>query len=252
MSLEQIEQALVAYRGFPKLIGIIGGEPQMYSKFRELCKMMQRHYNKNKYMLFTSINPKSHKYAGSINQTFGHCAYHPHAKDAEEIWKHQPITLSICDLVPDLNLRSALIDDCWVQRKWCPTITDDGAFFCEVGAAIAKLQGLRGWELRDDDKVWWQKTPNEFFEQLDLCQLCGMPIPMERQLMKERKQKISPSFLKLLEDNDLPIGDYELFEDTISIQEMKEALPNWTPGVYKPSQRHEVFQYSTIDWSQYE
>lgn len=253
MPLEQVEAALKAYRGFPRYIGIIGGEPQFYQNFDDLCKLLQRYYNRNKYILFTSIDPQRVHNASLVSATFGHVAFHAHTKAQEEIYEHQPITIAIRDAVPDEKLKNELISDCWVQRKWCPTVTDDGAFFCEVGAALAKLQGIKGWPFYDDDKrVWWRKSPAEFGDQLELCQLCGMAIPMKRQKMIDRCQKISPSFLEMLKRNKLPIGDYELFDQIISVKEMKEALPNWTPGTYKISQLREHFCYSTINWNQYE
>jgi hypothetical protein len=75
---------------------------------------------------------------------------------------------------------------------------------------------------------------------------------MERQKMEEKQQKISPSFLKILRDNNLPTGNYELFDKQITIKEMVECVPNWKPGVYKTELLYETFPFSTIDFSKFE
>lgn len=245
MTLEQVEQALQSYYGFKGLIGIIGGEPLLHPQFKEICEIIRVYYPAQKMHLFTSIDPVKSKYASDIKKTFAHIAYHPHNEVQEATHFHQPLTIAIKDVVKNKQLRADLIDDCAVQRKWCPTITNDGAFFCEVGASIAKLLGVKGWDVLPD---WWIKEPKDFGYQKEICQYCGMCIPMERQLMSNKKQKISPSFLAIVEN----AGDYELFDKEITVKEMKEALPTWTPLFYKDEQiLTESFQFSTLDWNKY-
>ncbi|MEN6306906.1 MAG: radical SAM protein [Anaerohalosphaeraceae bacterium] len=251
MSLDDIEAALISYTGFPGRIGIMGGEPQFHKQFDEVCRLVQKHIPKDKPILFTSVNPATSKWSDVIRETFPHTEFHPHTEEQESTYEHQPLTIACADAVKDKALRQALIEDCWVQRKWCPTVTDDGAFFCEIGASLAKLTGMKGWPLKQDGRQWWKRTPSEFGDQLDLCQLCGMCIPMKRQKMADKKQKISPSFLKVLEENGLPVGIYELFDREITPKEMRAALPTWTPGIYRTEQLSERFSYSTIDWSRY-
>lgn len=246
MSLDQIENALIAYKGWPSNIGIMGGEPQFHPNFDKVCSLIQTYAPRNKVILFTSINPQTSKWSNIIRDTFFHYEYHPHTEEQEKTYEHQPLTISIKDAVKDFGIRSRLINDCWVQRKWCPSVTNDGAFFCEIGAGIAKLQGILGWVVEEG---WWERTHASFGYQLELCQLCGMAIPMRRQKMSNKKQLISPSFLQLLKDNSLPIGDYELFDREITVSEMKDILPFWTPGIYRTKQKKENFKYSTLNWT---
>lgn len=248
MSLEVLEEALISYLGFPGLIGIIGGEPLLHPQFKEICELIRKYYPPEKMHLFTSVNPETSKYKPDIKNTFCHIAYHPHTKDQEAIHYHQPITIAIKDVVKNEKLKNDLINDCCAQRKWCPTITIDGAFFCEIGAAIARIVGFKGWLPMPG---WWKREPKEFGLQIELCQYCGMCIPMERQLMSNKKQKISPSIFALLKSKNLPIGDYELFDRAITVKEMKEALPNWKPLLYKDEQMNEVFEFSTLNWKEY-
>jgi hypothetical protein len=248
MSLEQFEEALKSYQGFNGLIGIIGGEPLMHPKFREMCELIRKYYPPTKMHLFTAIDPAKSKFRDIIPSTFYYIAYHAH--DKEDEFSHQPLTIAIKDVVEDEKLKDELIDKCWLQEKWCCTITDDGAFFCEVGASIAKLMGRKGWDITSDPK-WWMRTPDQFGDQLDMCQLCGMCVPMERPKMAVHEELISSSFLKLLVDNNLPIGEYKLFDRKITVEEMIKAIPTWTPGIYKPEQMQEVFQYCKVDLKKY-
>lgn len=246
MTLEQFETALLSYNGFPGLIVIIGGEPLLHPKFREICEIIRKHHIPQKMHLFTSIDINKSKYKDDIAKTFYHIAYNPHIET--EYNYHQPMTIAIKDVVKNEQLRKDLINDCPVQRKWCPTITNEGAFFCEVGASISRLMNVSGWEIKPG---WWHRKPEEFGYQLELCQYCGMCIPMETQHISNNKQKISPSFLKILKDNNLPTGDYELFDKEITVKEMKESVKNWHPLLYKEALLTETFQHSTLDWSKY-
>ena len=247
LSLPAVEQALVSYGGFPGLIGIMGGEPLAHPQFKEVCEIIRNYYPPSKMHLWTSIEPATSKYKTDISKTFQHVAYHPHTPEQEAGFYHQPSTLASKDMVVDLNLRAALIDDCWLQRKWCPAVTIDGAFFCEVAGSIARISGKQGWPV---ESGWWKRMP-PYTDQIDLCELCGICVPMERQKMSDKKQKISPSFLKLLQDTGRPIGEYELVTEPMTVAQMKAALPNWTPSCYKEGQLGEVFPHSTIDWSKY-
>jgi hypothetical protein len=243
MSLDMIDKSLKSYNGVPGLIGVIGGEPLVHPEFELICLLIQKYYSPNKMYLFTSIDPWKHRLSKIIISTFGYIAYHP--KD-QRIFKHQPLTIAIKDVVRNEQLRKDLINDCWVQRKWCPTITNDGAFFCEVGASIAKLMNRKGWDV---DHNWWRRTPDQFGDQLDICNFCGMCIPLRSQETSNKVQYISPSFLRLLQENNLPIGEYILFDKEVTIDEMRSIISTWTPGYYKEEQFSEGFVFSTLDWS---
>jgi hypothetical protein len=249
MALDYFENALRCYQGFAGQIGIIGGEPLLYPQLNEACEIIRRYFSKNKMMIFTSIDPQKSKYRDAIFQTFGDIPYHPHTEEQESAFAHQPLTIAIKDVIKNEKLRLALIEDCWVQRKWCPTVTDDGAYFCEVGASIAKLLGVKGWPV---EPHWWEREPRDFGEQREMCQYCGMCIPMACQKMKDKKQKISPSFLKLLQDRNLPTGEYEIFDRQILRTEMKKAQPNWKPGIYKKEQLSECFIFSSLNFDNFE
>ncbi len=251
MSLEKIEQALIVYKKFPSIVGIMGGEPLLHPNFDAVCDLINKHLPYGKAMLWTSIDIRKSKWFDNIVPTFANVAYNPHTEDQKNIFPHHPSTIAIKDVIKDVKLRNALIDDCWLQRKWCPTVTDDGAFFCEVAAGLAKLQGIKGWDLTYDGKEWWRRTPDEFGYQKELCRLCGMAIPMTGQLQSDNIEYMSPSFLRMLQDNNLPVGDFILFDKEITIEDIKKALPTWRPGIYKAEQLSEQFNYSTINLEEF-
>jgi hypothetical protein len=249
MDLDYFKEALRCYTGWKqRCLGIMGGEPLLHPQFSEICKLIRESELHGKYALWTSIDTTKSKYAEDVRETFRRVAYHPHTEDQKTKYGHQPMTIAIKDAIKDKKLRNALIDDCWLQRKWCPVVTDDGAFFCEAAASIAKLMGIKGWKL---EPQWWMKRPEQFGYQKDLCQYCGISIPMETQHLSDKVEKISPSILEILKTNNLPIGEYELFDREITVEEMVAALPRWRPGIYKAEQERENFQWSTLDWSKW-
>jgi len=249
MGLDYFEKALVSYQGIKSPIGIIGGEPLLHFKFKEICDIMLKYYPREKYVLFTSIDPDKSKYKEIIEKTFGIVAYHPHTPEQEITHLHQPLTIAIKDVIKNEKLKKDLINDCWVSRRWCGTITNKGGYFCEVGAAIAQIIDVSGWDI---EPRWWEKEPSEFGSQLNLCEYCGMCIPMERQLMSDKKQKISLSVLQALKEKGLHTGDFELHVREITLDDIKKAVKTWTPGKYKDEQMAEKDEFSTIDWGNYE
>jgi hypothetical protein len=230
----------------------MGGEPLLHPELDKLCRIIRRWPKRP--IVFTSIDPAKSKWHDDLVRSKARIEYHAHDKEQESSFWHQPLTIAIKDAIPDPELRAAMIDDCWLQRYWCPTVSRNGAFFCEVAAAIAQLMGVKGWPLyKEDGSAWWNRTPDEFGYQKELCQYCGMAIPMHRQRMSNRVQRISPSFLALLKENNLPTGEYELFDEVVTVSEIKEALPDWTPGIYRKKQLRErdYYKYSTINWNEW-
>jgi len=249
MDLNYFEKALKSYIGFINPIGIIGGEPLSLNNFNEYCDITRKHFPKHQCILFTSIDPVKNKFKEDIEKTFGIVAYHPHTKEQELTHYHQPLTIAIKDVIKNDRLKKDLINDCWCQRRWCHTITDMGGYFCEVGAAIARILNVSGWDI---ENKWWDKEPKNFGYQLELCEYCGMCIPMELQLMSDKKQKISKSVIEIINKAGLNIGSYELFDQEITIEYIKKNVSNWRPGKYKDEQIAEKDEFSTIDWGNYE
>ena len=236
MTLEQIGKALDSLKTWPNKIGIIGGEPLLHPEFVQICELIMGKFPPPKMGLWTSGGKNYQELLPLINRTFGFVAYNEHNEEQLQTCKHQPLTIAIKDVIKDDNIRKTLIDDCWVQRTWCATINHFGAYFCEVAAAQDVLlnEGQNAWPVVPG---WWKKTPDQFKDQVDkLCDNCGMAIPMERELIKNKTEKISPSILSTFREKNLKKvsdNDIELFNYQISKDEIIKNIPTWTPGNYR-------------------
>lgn len=239
MDLDFFEKALDSLEEWPSRIGIIGGEPILHPKFKEICLILQKKFPREKLGLWTSGGIRYEEYKDLIDQTFGMLAYNEHNEHQKTTCKHQPITIAIKDVVKDEKYRKQLIEDCWVQKTWCPTISPKGAFFCEVAYAIdAILDGPGGYPV---EKNWWKRKPKDFKDQVDrYCQHCGMAIPMERELLKTKIEKFSPANLELFKKHKLlrlEEKDVEIFDKELTVEEMEENKKTWDPGNYRGDTR---------------
>jgi hypothetical protein len=246
MSLEQIDNALSCYTGIPcRKVGIIGGEPILHSQFAEVCELVRNYFPRWRVQLFTSISDS--KYNDIVAGTFGDVAVNEHTMFQNAVGLHQPFTLALKDMVEDENLRTELIKDCWFGKNWCGTVNINGAFHCEIAAAIAYLIGAKGWDVTPN---WWEKEDVE--DQIYLCQLCGACIPMERQHPVNKKQKMSPSIIQLMKEKNLLIGDYEVVDKPLTIEYMAKWAKTWDPGNYRGDIKQGMSLGSTIDWNKWE
>lgn len=239
MSLEQIERALLTYRGFKGYIGIMGGEPLYHKDFLEVCSLIRSIYPKNKMALWTSGHPtKWEEYKEDINRTFQFVAYNEHSDEQKNFQLHQPLTISIDEVIEDESVKSQLIDGCWVQRTWCCSVNYYGAYFCEIAAAIDYLMndGANALSVVDN---WWFMTPDDpkFKQQRDiLCGKCGMCIPMERESIRNTKEKVTPLLLQEMRDKGLSKmsdDDVEIFDIKFTKDDIIKQIPKWYPGNYR-------------------
>lgn len=235
MDLESIKRGLLSLKGFPQKIGIIGGEPTLHPEFKRICKLIQKLIQPWKIDLFTTGGKRYEKYKGLIQDTFGFVAYNEHSEKQVSICLHQPITVAIQDVIDDEDLKNELIDKCWVQERWCPTINHKGAFFCEVAAAIDNLlDGPGGWKPED---YWWNKDPIDFKEQIDrYCGHCGMPIPLQREIVGSPKLRFSRANLELFRQHGLRrVSDLDvvIFDGKLTKVEVEENRIGWEPWNYR-------------------
>lgn len=228
---EKVIQSLEEWKG---IIGIIGGEPLLHPKFPEICEIMRKYFPKTKYQLFTSHKENFKKYKPILDETFEYFAYNEHNDAQKELCKFQPLTIAIGEVIKNEKLKAQLIDDCWVQKKWCPAVNNKGGFFCEVAAALdVILDGPGGYDI--NDKNWWKKAPEAFKDQADrYCNLCGMAIPIERELIKNIKEKFTPELYNKFVQNGQKHMDnntVEIFDRILSDKEVLEKLYSgeWQP-----------------------
>jgi len=237
MDLDMFRKAIRSLEGWPNGIGIIGGEPTIHPQFREICYILKDELRvpKPKLGLWTSGGVRYEQHKDLIDQTFRMVALNPHTELQKNVCLHQPLTIASEDVIEDKEYLWALIDDCWAQRAWCPSIAPKGCFFCEVAYALdVLLDGQGGYPIEPN---WWRKEPRDFRDQVErYCRYCGMAIPMQRVPLGSGKELISPTLLELFKQHNLRrLGedDVEVFDRKLTKEEIAKNRANWFPWDYR-------------------
>ena len=101
-----------------------------------------------------------------------------------------------------------------LKNTWSATITPKGAFFCEIAAALDMLfDGPGGWPV---EKGWYNRTPEEFGEQLQWCELCSLCLDVPQRISCEDIDDICPTLLEKLKEVGSPkikAGNYCLHDE---------------------------------------
>lgn len=102
-------------------------------------------------------------------------------------------------------------DNCWLQNEWSAGITPKGCFFCEVAGVLDMLlDGPGGWPI---EPGWWKRTPEEFGDQLQWCELCGFALQTFTRDSSEEVDDMSPEWyerLKAVKSPKLASGRYNV------------------------------------------
>jgi hypothetical protein len=177
MSLSKIEEAILSLQDFPGRIGLMGGEPALHPDFEAICNLFIKLIPDKRRREFWTSGYKWEEYKNIRELTFDIdlVHYNDHSKP-EEGW-HQPLLISIDEVVENKEKMWKLINNCWVQRRWSASITPKGAFFCEVAAALHHaLDGPDGWEVKPG---WWKSTEDQYAKQKEFaCLKCSAALPM--------------------------------------------------------------------------
>lgn len=172
MGLGEVENALQSLEGWPRVIGMMGGEPTAHPDFEAICELYQKYFPREQCGLWTSGGKGFEKHKELITKTFRTILYNDHS----ETGKHQPWMIASEEIIPDEKLRNELIDNCWIQKMWSPSINPKGAFFCEIAAVFDLLFDMGGGYPTEKD--WWRKDVTDFQDQREkYCGLCSMGIP---------------------------------------------------------------------------
>jgi len=237
MDLDMVEKAIKSLKGYSGQIGIMGGEPTMHPRFKEICELVEKLIpNRCQRALWTN-GLKWEKYEEIIKKTFDSdlIVYNDHQN--MEVGEHQPLLVAAEEILDDRELMWRLIGNCWVQWRWAASITPKGGFFCEVAAAQDYLfDGPGGYPL---EKNWWNKNPNEFMDQVKrYCPSCSGAIPMERVSSHAVYDLVSPGNLKRLQALGSPKiikGKYKIFSKKLTETDIKRVINNgWTPWSHRP------------------
>jgi hypothetical protein len=248
MNLETFERAVKSMEGWNgpnKLIGIIAGEPTLHSEFEQISrrfselwggpltgngKLPIKDFNRfaierlfdraNGRGLWTSLGAGFYKHYETIMEVYGHWNTNTHEMGGQ----HQALLISRKDYIASTGISDdqwvSNRDNCWVQKLWSASINDKGAYFCEVAAAIDRLyfNGAHAWPV---EQGWWQRSPADFKDQLDLCNWCGLAQPGPSQLDVLERDIISQENVAKLREVGSPAvkkDKFELFDVGLHLQ----------------------------------
>jgi len=168
MSLGYFKAAVDAIQGTPTLVGVMGGEPLLHPRFKNICLYLQKKFSPDKLALWSTLDKRFKKYAPLIASTFGLVL--PNGHSHSRIF-HSPVLVSSQKVLGRRFIHA--VDNCWIQKSWSASINPQGAYFCEVAAAIDLI--LRTGTAFDIRAGWWRKKPQHYTAQVKaLCSKCGI------------------------------------------------------------------------------
>lgn len=250
MDMETVKKAILSLEGFPGRIGIMGGEPCLHPKFREILAVLRELVPDKSRREFWTAGFKWKEYRGDILETFNQerVAFNNHTQTTG---RHQPLLVAIEEVVDDPELRRLLIDNCPFQARWSASITPKGAFFCEIAAAQDwLLDGPGGYPI---EPGWWKKTPAEFQDQVETyCGKCSGALPLPK-FSDGRGGRdgptidvVSPRNLERLIAAGSPkaqAGNVRVWTEKITKEDIDAGLKDWNPRSFRTFEAHAPEDY---------
>jgi hypothetical protein len=194
MDMETFQSAVDSMILYPKMTGIMGGEPLLHPEFRAMCEYLGSKIPPERCGLWSCFPPGFEEYRDVIVATFGNIFLNDQSR-ADIL--HAPLLVRPDEVagIQDV-LQWYLIDKCWVQNAWSAAINPRGAFFCEIAAAMAMLLERdedAGWEVTPD---WWWRTPRDYVAQMErYCILCGAAMPLYKRESVDTRDDAGPWWL---------------------------------------------------------
>jgi hypothetical protein len=198
MDMETVQTAVNSLVDYPRMIGIMGGEPLLHPNFVEICNYLHSKVPSVKCGLWTCFPKGFEHYREVICETFGNIFLNDHSR--EDVL-HCPVLVQAEEVTGlDTFHKWYLIEHCWVQEGWSASINPKGAFFCEVAAALSMvLDKNESWPV---EPGWWKRTPKDFVKQMETyCMHCGCAMPLGARKSIDKVDDISPKMLELLKDS---------------------------------------------------
>jgi hypothetical protein len=251
MTFDEFKVAVDSMVGYPKMTGIMGGEPLLHPDFEKFCNYLLSKIPKEQLGLWTSLPKGYEKHRNVIVDTFKHIFINDHSRT--DIY-HAPVLVGIEEVVPDKNIMWAAINHCWAQESWSASINPKGAFFCEIAASMSILfEEGDAWKT---EPGWWYRIPKDFTKQMEhYCPRCGLAAPLKMRSSIENITDISPKNMKRLKlnksddrfsvsdlqtvNNNPPMASYKDFDYRNNIAKRYGMFlvindqKFWTPYLYK-------------------
>lgn len=221
LSEEDFKQAVDSMVGYPKMTGFMGGEPLLHPRFEEFCEYAVEKLSYDHLGLWTSLPKGFEHYASIICKTFKHIFINDHSRN--DVF-HGPVLVASEEVFQDRNELFFVADHCWLQNAWSASINPEGAFFCEIAAAMSILfDGGKGWSV---EPGWWWRTPKDYKEQIEeYCPKCGCCVPLKRRASIEEIDDISPGNFERIKNFSLKVktGKYVIHDLSLATPQELEA-----------------------------
>jgi hypothetical protein len=199
MSFDDFRQAVDSLASFPKIVGVMGGEPLLHPEFDRFCEYLHERIPPSRCGLWTTL-PRGHEhYAPRIVDTFWNVLLNDHTHPD---LRHSPVLIAAREHLPE-DRYWYRIHHCYYQNNWSASITPKGAYFCEVAAAMDMVLGYdKGWPV---EPRWWKRCPNHFLEQMEaFCPNCGGALHFPPRRDVEGIDDVSPWWLDRLQEHGSP------------------------------------------------
>jgi hypothetical protein len=244
MSLEQFKRAVDSMEGYPKMTGMMGGEPLLHPKFAEFCEYMLSRIPRRQLGLWTSFPVGYEHYREVICNTFGNIFVNDHSR-----WDihHHPFLVGIEEVIRNKDQMFVEINRCPFQEWWSASINPHGAFFCEIAASMSMLfDDGEGWKVKPG---WWWRTPKDYKDQIEKwCPRCGGALRLKRRLSVDNEiDDISFKNVRRLQGFSHKVEDekYNL-HDLQQVDEM-EPLASYKDMQYRNAIAYRYGMYLTIN-----
>jgi hypothetical protein len=210
MSLEKIEEALLSVKDFPGGVICIGGEPTMHDDFYNVSKLWAEYVNRPRRAIFYGRHPGG-EVQRWINQIYPYQTFNDHYGGS---W-HKPLFVTGQDMGLPITKILKNIDRCMINHIWCPSINENGAYFCEVAATIDRFIA-GGKHAMNVKPGWWKRDIPE--QQKLICQYCGLAQDFPPVRDNGGIEYISAFWAKIFKPEDLT-----KFKMVLDISEMQGA-----------------------------
>jgi hypothetical protein len=211
VDMDHFKLSIDSMKGYPKMVGIMGGEPLLHPHFEELCDYALSQIPRAQLGLWSSLPPGKEHYRDVIVRTFGNVFFNDHTIEV----RHCPILVGAEEVIPDPADMWQAIDKCWLQECWSASVNPKGAFFCEIAASMSMLfddPDHGGWPI---EPGWWKRIPKDYRDQMEKwCPRCGCALSLSRRKSTDHVDDISPLNLSRLNGNSRRVsaGEYQLHD----------------------------------------
>lgn len=193
---ENFRTALRSLEGYGGIIAMIGGNPCMHPKFKELCAIFVEEIPERLQRGIWTNNPFKHEQLCS--ETFGTFNLNAHGEKRAQpalerivtarrtdsvVWSymgnstHAPLLTAVKDVYRDPDTMWEKISKCEINRDWSATIVPNAkgelrAYFCEVAASFDLVRGTdHGMPVFPG---WWKQSIQAYKDQIrHFCPGCG-------------------------------------------------------------------------------